>query len=84
MEPQYFPQRQQGGGSVTIWAASVYNGVLNIAVLNGSMNSEKDCQIQGDCFLLDLNSFPRTGFISKIMLPVIEANIIWNILLIAT
>ena len=31
-ELQYFSKRQQGGGSVTIWGAIVYNGVSNIAV----------------------------------------------------
>ena len=50
-EPQYFSKRQQGGGTVTIWAGIAYNGVLNIAVWNSKMNSEKYCQVLANCLL---------------------------------
>ena len=50
-EPLYFSKCQQGGGSVTIWAAIGYNGVSNIALLNGCLTSEKYCQIHSECLL---------------------------------
>ena len=43
--PHYFSKRQPGDGNVTIWGAIAYNGVSNIAVSNGSVNSETYCQI---------------------------------------
>ena len=44
-EPQYFSKRQQGGGSVTIWAAIAYTNASNIAVINCNLNSEKYCEV---------------------------------------
>ena len=50
-KPQYFSKRQQGGGSVTIWAAIAYNGASNIAVINCNLSSEKYCEVLTKCLL---------------------------------
>ena len=50
-EQQYFSKRQQGGASVTIWAAISFDEVSNIAVLDVNLNSEKYCDILSECLL---------------------------------
>ena len=62
-EPQYFSKRQQGCGSVIIWGAIAYNSVSNIAALNGSMNSEKHCQILTECLILFASEDCRENWI---------------------
>ena len=48
---QHLSKQKLGGGSVAIWGAIAYNGVLNIPVLNASMNSEKHYQMLTECLL---------------------------------
>ena len=49
--PQYFSKRQQGGGGITIWAAISYNSVSNLGVINGTLDSNKYCQLLMKCLL---------------------------------
>ena len=44
-EQKYFSKRQQGGSGVTIWAAMSYYGLSSVAVIDGSMDSEKYIQV---------------------------------------
>ena len=50
-EPQYFSKRQQGGGGVMIWAAMSYNGVSDLGVINGTIDSNKYCEMLAKCLL---------------------------------
>ena len=50
-EQNFISKRQQGGSGVTIRAAMSYYGLSSIAVIDGSMDSEKYIQVLTKCLL---------------------------------
>ena len=50
-EEKYFSKRQQRGSGVTIWAAISYYGLSSIAVIDGTMDSDKYIKVLDKCLL---------------------------------
>ncbi len=44
-EERYFSKRQNGGGGIMIWAAMSYRGLSDLYVVDGTLNSERYCNI---------------------------------------
>ncbi len=44
-EERYFSKRQQGGGSVMVWAVMSYYGLSSMVVLNGTLKFEDYCDV---------------------------------------
>ena len=50
-EQQYFSKRQQGCGGVTLWAEICYNVASNLIIVNGTLDSNKYCEVRTKCLL---------------------------------